>query len=512
MPLWKKAAKCNRISKLVSDHIHSPHKRGGSLVVETGFPTSLVDLFVKNRDRLKKPSKKMKKSDQESIPIPNSPLVSPVSENSELGLPSVHVNLASEKVNLGSSDRFGNEIVEIEERGLVVDGGGGGGDGGEVVAANSVLVAILKTFLVVILALGTKQFVVGITMSAFLLLFMEYAGKHLGWLLKPCLDSQKSLVERVVCLYGIKGAKLVVKEDKGLKASVSDDRFQEIQLVRSNSNFGGSCVVEDHKVNNPFQEIQIEQPSPDLVPSTREIQSVGYEFDLQSGKENWVHEEIGKKKEVREKHGASNSDFVDLKCQKSQKEKVKKKEVKEKDEVSTCDVVDLKSYRSRSGKIRSKIKKLVSNKLSGSKKNRMSSKNEASSSTGDDVVAVMNEAKELLEEDEQLRGLEYMYVYDNKSTSFSSRRNPDRVDFVTSCSSSELSQVEMEDTLMREDIGPKTQRNSGYFTVIVIVLVGLVWGRVFALAFTLSWYLLLKSAGTLLRKFIKGCPDEVSIS
>ncbi|KAG5562317.1 hypothetical protein RHGRI_005144 [Rhododendron griersonianum] len=99
MPLWKKAAKCNRISKLVSDHIHSPHKRGGSLVVETGFPTSLVDLFVKNRDRLKKPSKKKKKSDQESIPMPNSPSVSPVSENSELGLPSVRINLASEKVN-----------------------------------------------------------------------------------------------------------------------------------------------------------------------------------------------------------------------------------------------------------------------------------------------------------------------------------------------------------------------------------------------------------------------------
>ncbi|XP_058196450.1 uncharacterized protein LOC131312583 [Rhododendron vialii] len=507
MPLWKKAAKCNRISKLVSDHIHSPHKRGGSLVVETGFPTSLVDLFVKNRDRLKKPSKKKKKSNQESIPMPNSPSVSPVSENSELGLPSVRVNLASEKVNLVSSDRFGNEIVEIEERGLVVDGGGGGGGGGEVAAANSILVAILKTFLVVILALGTKQFVVGITMSAFLLLFMEYAGKHLGWLLKPSLDSQ--LVERVVCLFGIKGAKLVIKEDKGLKAPVSDDRFQEIQLVPSNSNFGGSCVIEGHKANDPFQEIQIEQPSPDLVPSTRGIQSVGYEF----GKENWLHGEIGEKKEVMEKDGASNCDFLDLKCQKSQKEKVKRKEVKENDKVSTSDVVDLKSHRSRSGKIRSKIKKLVSNKLSGSKKKQMSSKNEASSPTGDDVVAVMNEAKELLEEDEQLRGLEYVYVYDNRSTSFSSRGNRGLLDFVTSCSSSELSQVEMEDTVTREeDIGLKTERNSGYFAVIAIVLVGLVWGRVFALAFTLSWYLLLKSSGTLLRKFIKGCPDEVSIS
>ncbi|CAB4306998.1 unnamed protein product [Prunus armeniaca] len=48
----------NRISQFVAD-LQSP-KRGGSLVVQTGFPTSLVDLFVKNRDHLKKPSKKNK--------------------------------------------------------------------------------------------------------------------------------------------------------------------------------------------------------------------------------------------------------------------------------------------------------------------------------------------------------------------------------------------------------------------------------------------------------------------
>ncbi|CAB4276594.1 unnamed protein product [Prunus armeniaca] len=58
MPLpWKKM-RVNRISQFVAD-LQSP-KRGGSLVVQTGFPTSLVDLFVKNRDHLKKPSKKNK--------------------------------------------------------------------------------------------------------------------------------------------------------------------------------------------------------------------------------------------------------------------------------------------------------------------------------------------------------------------------------------------------------------------------------------------------------------------
>ncbi|XP_074567922.1 uncharacterized protein LOC141824514 [Curcuma longa] len=37
-----------------------PPEQGGSLVVQTGFPTSLADLVVKNRDRLKKPSRRKK--------------------------------------------------------------------------------------------------------------------------------------------------------------------------------------------------------------------------------------------------------------------------------------------------------------------------------------------------------------------------------------------------------------------------------------------------------------------
>ncbi|CAN1290395.1 hypothetical protein LINPERPRIM_LOCUS20667 [Linum perenne] len=53
MPLpWNKS-KVSTISRLVTD-LHSPKHRN-SLVVQTGFPASLVDLFYKNRDRLKKP-------------------------------------------------------------------------------------------------------------------------------------------------------------------------------------------------------------------------------------------------------------------------------------------------------------------------------------------------------------------------------------------------------------------------------------------------------------------------
>ncbi|GAB2226459.1 hypothetical protein Droror1_Dr00022267 [Drosera rotundifolia] len=59
--LWRKSSsslsKGNRISRFVAD-VQTPPKQGSSLVVETRFPTSLVDLFVKNRDRIKKQKKK----------------------------------------------------------------------------------------------------------------------------------------------------------------------------------------------------------------------------------------------------------------------------------------------------------------------------------------------------------------------------------------------------------------------------------------------------------------------
>ncbi|KAL3729713.1 hypothetical protein ACJRO7_026795 [Eucalyptus globulus] len=64
MPLpWKKS-RVTRISRLVADLQSSP-RRGGSLVVETDFPTSLIDLFVKNRDRLRKPSRRKAEEEEE---------------------------------------------------------------------------------------------------------------------------------------------------------------------------------------------------------------------------------------------------------------------------------------------------------------------------------------------------------------------------------------------------------------------------------------------------------------
>nr|DAD26730.1 TPA_asm: hypothetical protein HUJ06_028198 [Nelumbo nucifera] len=56
MPLpWKKA-KVGQVSYFLDDHQSLKQERS----LKTGFPTSIVDVFAKNRDRLKKPSKKKK--------------------------------------------------------------------------------------------------------------------------------------------------------------------------------------------------------------------------------------------------------------------------------------------------------------------------------------------------------------------------------------------------------------------------------------------------------------------
>lgn len=193
MPVpWKKV----RISRLVNDHLNISQKRrdGSSLVVETGFPTSLIDLFIKNREKLKKPSRRRRQSQPIASPddvydpvIEGSPLScpspppppppslagspppalarlpSPQGHTSVLPPPPPPPSCANEICAQGSSGGGAVDGVDVVER---------GGD------VNGVLIGVLKVFVVVVLALATKRLTVGITISAVLLLLLEYVGKH----------------------------------------------------------------------------------------------------------------------------------------------------------------------------------------------------------------------------------------------------------------------------------------------------------------------------------------------
>ncbi|KAA8542069.1 hypothetical protein F0562_023221 [Nyssa sinensis] len=171
---------------LVADHLHPPI-RGGSLVVEIGFPTSLVDLLVKNRERLKKPSKKKccePTADQvPHLPLRPSDFSSPSNSSTVCPSPVVPVfELTNPKwslpIHIGNSNEINNVIVvsEVKKLSVVVDRIDDVGD--EVAYVNGVLSTVLKMSLVVVLALATKKLTVGITMSACLLMFLEYFRKH----------------------------------------------------------------------------------------------------------------------------------------------------------------------------------------------------------------------------------------------------------------------------------------------------------------------------------------------
>lgn len=212
---WKKKTRCTRFSQLVADHLQSP-KRGGSLVVETGFPTSLIDLYVRNRGRFRKSSAKKYRGNESPTPL-SSPSQSP-SQSSGLGGDSNNSSLSSSSSFLVDSDNlyfsasdYGESDEIVEEDVVFVDGTVASDSrteienssitvvekSDELAKGKPVLVAAFNVLLMVVLILVTKRLTIGITLSAFLLFFLELVAKPLlgrSSFMKPSVDS-KTLFE-----------------------------------------------------------------------------------------------------------------------------------------------------------------------------------------------------------------------------------------------------------------------------------------------------------------------------
>ncbi|KAJ0239379.1 Ethylene-regulated transcript 2 [Hirschfeldia incana] len=193
MPLpWKKS-KSGRISKFVTDLQQSP-KHGGSLVVETGFPTSLIHLFFKNRDRLKKSSSKRNSNRAQAPTAPSLSLPTP--RQRVPSLPPPH-SLPPQKHDPASvtEDHHlpASKIEDVSvggDGGLTSDEGNCDGGGG---GCCVLMVVAIKVFVVAVLALSTKKLAVGITISAFALLFLEFAVPRVLTLLNFCPNAQVRL-------------------------------------------------------------------------------------------------------------------------------------------------------------------------------------------------------------------------------------------------------------------------------------------------------------------------------
>lgn len=451
MPVpWIKT-KGSKVSQLVADRINSS-KIGGSLVIETGFPTFLVDLFHKNRDRMKKSTNKKRPTGQDPVIMPPvAPSSSLIlnnllnSSDSDSNLPNLcpkklvkslkfSKKLANQEMNsmkmanpqkcsatlvnpgkhslkLANPEKCSTKLANLVANPVVNPEKSSMEMANPVANRGKVFVAVLKIFFVVVLAMGTNRLVVGVSMSAFSLFFIEYLGKYVYGLLKPRSDSKK-MDKRVLSFVGDKGDNL---EGEGIDSDCCG-------------------LVKGHNLNDQSAEKQIVQADSNLDPPVAQSTNVDCDKGLEFG-------EMDSKKGVLEKEEDCKSEFLESKCKGS-----------------------------RRARMKSKLKKLVSKKLLKAKKNGSDSKSEEPDSTEEDKYK------------EKERGKDF------EQSKCHGELSDDGTDFLSDMTSDslELLQSDSEASVVVTKLGRKTEGTFKYWVLCLIVLGGLVGGRSSAVVLTLS--------------------------
>lgn len=430
--LWKKGKK-TKISNLVSNHLGSQRLRGGSLVVETGFPASLVDLFVKNSKRLKK-SSKMRKTNSDSL-IVESPFplasTSPVLRSSPL--PSTLLNNMVEQTH-----EVGKEVKE--------DGNFKG-----------VVMAVLRMFFVVVLALGTKKFAVGLTMSAIFLFFVEYVGIYLYRLLMPCSEAKKRLmlIMRIPKFFTIREERLG-GENRGFKEPM--DPREEIS---------GCSVLQNHRLVSPNCEVQIVRPKGFLVPFIE---------DIQLAEEEGI-DEFGSERQLILQGSESMVAVL------------------EKEEEYRCDVSEVKKTKSRRDKIRTKVKHLFHRKSRSAKKEEPNLVAEVGPIGGENVMIGKKQMEDADGNEQELKSSSNL-----SSSSSGSYKGEKAIG-----DAGVLLNEDIDGVVIREEEIIHKKGTSECLFLLLIVLIGLFGGRIHAFMLILSWCFIKKSVAKLQRCLTWAC-------
>ncbi|XP_019169613.1 PREDICTED: uncharacterized protein LOC109165349 [Ipomoea nil] len=447
MPLrfpWKKKKTGTRISQMVKDQFHRRKNAASPLVVETGFPTSIVDLIVNHRDRFKKPSSPSLRS-KKNNPPPPPPLIDdpdfvspPQSPPPSISLtspallispPRIAVPIAGDQESDAPSHRGESQDIVIQgEDGIC-----------NAMKPNRVLVVVLNIFLMVVLALGTKKFALGITVSAFLLFFLEYLGKHVSGVFEPYSKAKERLRPIVMGAWSFVSSKMGRLEE--------EDCVFKSPLVESVSPPVCSFAKSDGK-SSVIQEIEIE-----------ELEEVQYRNDISYEKSLFDRE---------------------LKCEGDLEVRMEK-ETEVRSEFS-----EFKIGESHKAKIKSKMKIVVPKKFRSFRKKPKDLETELTP-TGYGNFSV-------LEEKEYHQELEF--EHESKLNGIVNVR--DACDAISS--SGELIDGVVETMVVAKDNSIQKEENSGYMVLFLIALLGLVGGRVFALLFILAWCFLSRS-----REAIRRC-------
>lgn len=411
---WKKGTKTS-ISQLVKDHVNS--QSGSPLMLETGFPTSLVDLVVKNRRRFKKSSKKKMADDPLFITSP-----SPPHPASSVTLPSTSqfmiddnevpplIRVAEVEGDKPESCKMNNEKEW----------------GNGCLSMNQGLVAVLKMFLVAGLVLGMNNLVMGVTMSAFLLFLLEYLGERLYGFFSGLQRRVRLMIQGIRDIFRAK----VVEEDE------DDCVFKEpLELSKDGcSDFG--CQI---------KEIEVAQ-------------------------------------------------VEDSQCIRDGKAKCVGVDVMEKGEESRYDLCESKEKKSHRAKMKSKMKKLVPKKFRKKKGSAL------------ERPMLLDEIDYVIEGKTETEGSSEQKMQSNGIVSSVASSIDDKTDIVEVIGSAGESSEVFTDasveesfngtddkaTIVGEEELTGREHSSMYIALLLVVLVGLIGGRVLALVFTLTCCLMLK--------------------
>lgn len=313
-PWKKKKNRVTRISQFVAD-FQSP-QRTSSLVVQTGFPTSLIDLFAKNRIRFKnstfnKPvrSEIIDPSSSPSPPPPPPP--SPVTTPPSVSESPIHDAFSEEILNplIGeNTDDGAGDVAPVNKRRSSF-------------RSKSIIVKILT---VIILAASVKELTVAITVSAFALLFLENALKRVVSFLKPCSNvfvSIESLFQKIP---------LHLKAKPVHKPVLNDG---EIELLNLNSNLDLNCCVND--------EIEVVEEKSEL--------GICRELEDSSVKEIVEEKYMKERIQFRSRSGRFKATMV----KKLQKFRSFKREKKEEEKGNQCNNVRLEASNNKENEIES---------------------------------------------------------------------------------------------------------------------------------------------------------------
>ncbi|KAI9122509.1 hypothetical protein K1719_006349 [Acacia pycnantha] len=440
---WKKK-KVPRISNFVAD-LQSPPKRGSSLVVQTGFPTSLIDLFVKNRSRFKKP-KPMKRTPREIHDPPPPPPV-PEPEPADLSdclllraEPTCPEASTSKRLLRNGDGGFtGSEPVH-DRLGECI----GGSDSDQ----NKVIAAILKMLVVLAVTLTVEKLTLGITISAFVLLFLEFAGRHVVSWFRPCSDANMAF-------------KYFAQRVSGC------DWFQDLVSVTGKRQ--SSEGLEPPSLGCEKIEVQLNPGSSSLD----EIEIV--ELKSETGTENRCDEEICF-------HRSELHFFYE------HRKAAVGSEIEEVGEITQA-----KTKSKRSSKLKSKIaKKLVPKKLRGLKKKKRAkdreetekvSKEKEAESCSEVPSSVEGDELAICEiEEEGQEGIEELENWSKPECI-----GDEEVDFGITGSNQEV-----EEKKEKERIDRGGSSESGALMLFVVALAGLVVGRFAAFLLAVTWMFMLK--------------------